>query len=94
MSMAAHGARRLLAMAENTASVVAIELLAAAQGCDFHVPLRSSEALETVRAVIRAKVPTLGNDRHFHPDIAAAIALVRSGELINLSGVALPQVAA
>lgn len=50
VSMAAHGARRLLAMAENAAHVIGIELLAAAQGCDFHAPLRSSAALEAARA--------------------------------------------
>jgi len=53
VSMAAHGARRLLAMAENAAQVVGIELLAAAQGCDFHAPLRSSMALERARACLR-----------------------------------------
>ena len=37
--MAAHGACRLAAMAENAINVVAIELLAAAQGCDFHAPM-------------------------------------------------------
>ena len=61
--MAAHGARRLLAMAGNAANVVAIELLAAAQGCDFHAPLRSSEPLERVRALLRARVPHLEDDR-------------------------------
>ena len=40
VSMAAHGARRLLAMVENATAVLGIELLAAAQGCDFHAPLR------------------------------------------------------
>jgi histidine ammonia-lyase len=81
VSMAAHGAKRLLQMVENTQSVVAIELLAAAQGCDFHAPLRSSAALERARACIREKVPTLGDDRHFYPDIQAALALVRDGQL-------------
>jgi len=42
VSMAAHGARRLLPMVENAVSVIGIELLAAAQGCDFHAPLRSA----------------------------------------------------
>jgi histidine ammonia-lyase len=49
VSMAAHGARRLLPMAENAAAVVAIELLSAAQGCDFHAPLASSPPLEAAR---------------------------------------------
>ncbi len=46
VSMATHGARRLHDMAENAASVVAIELLAATQGLDFRHPLKSSAPLE------------------------------------------------
>ena len=83
VSMAAHGARRLLEMVKNTQSIIAIELLAAAQGCDFHAPLKSSAALEAARACIRAKVPTLHDDRHFYPDIQAALALVRDGALVR-----------
>ena len=81
VSMAAHGARRLMQMAENAANVIGIELLAAAQGCDFHAPLRSSAALEIVRATLRAQVPTLEEDRYFHPDMVTATNLVRSGAL-------------
>jgi histidine ammonia-lyase len=92
VSMAAHGARRLLAMAENAANVVGIELLAAAQGCDFHAPLRSSAALEAARATLRAQVPTLQDDRYFHPDMIAATDLVRSGALAASVGVELPGV--
>ena len=54
VSMATHGARRLAAMAANAASIVGIELLCAAQGCDFHAPLASSASLEAVRALVRA----------------------------------------
>ena len=55
VSMAAHGARRLLAHGRTTpVAVVGIELLAAAQGCDFHAPLRSSPPLEAVRQLVRA----------------------------------------
>ena len=86
VSMAAHGARRLAPMVENALAVIGIELLAAAQGCDFHRPLTSSPALEGVREALRATVPHLGEDRHLHPDIAAAIALVRSGEVIAAAG--------
>ena len=82
VSMAAHGARRLLPMIDNAAAVVAIELLAAAQGCDFHAPLTSSAALEAVRRAVRADVAHLDDDRYFHPDIEAAMALVRSGAVI------------
>jgi histidine ammonia-lyase len=86
VSMAAHGARRLMGMVENAMAVLGIELLAAAQGCDFHAPLRSSAALEAVRTLTRSKVPHLDDDRHFHPDMEAANALVRSGAVIAAAG--------
>lgn len=94
VSMAAHGARRLLAMTDNLAHVLGIELLAACQGCDFHAGLASSEALERARAVLRAKVPMLDEDRHFHPDMVAATALVASGTVADAAGVDLPGVMA
>jgi formiminoglutamase len=81
--MAAHGARRLLDMAENATAVLGIELLAAAQGIDFHAPLASSTPLEAARATLRAIVPTLEDDRHFHPDMEAANGLIRSGALLR-----------
>jgi histidine ammonia-lyase len=86
VSMAAHAARRLLSMAANTASVLGIELLAAAQGCDFHAPLRSSPPLERVRALLREIVPHLEEDRYLHPDIEAAVQLLRSGALADAAG--------
>ncbi|ESY65517.1 histidine ammonia-lyase [Mesorhizobium sp. LNHC252B00] len=93
VSMAAHGARRLIGMVENATAVIGIELLAAAQGCDFHAPLASSAALEAVRKLVRAEVPHLDNDRHFHPDMEKAIAMVRSGATIRAAGtVALPSI--
>ena len=90
VSMAAHGAVRLLAMVSNAANVIGIEALAAAQGCDFHAPLRSSDALEAARAAIRGVVPTLEEDRHFAPDMAAATALVASGALAEAVAMELP----
>src|SRR5271166_3142568 len=82
VSMAAHGARRLLGMVENASAVIGIEWLAAAQGCDFHAPLLSSASLEEVRAMLRKEVPHLDEDRYFHTDMATAIALVRAGALV------------
>ncbi|WP_414696150.1 histidine ammonia-lyase [Phenylobacterium sp.] len=94
VSMAAHGARRLAPMAENLAGVLAIELLAAAQGCDFHAPLSSSPALESVRAAVRGRVAHLDDDRHMEPDLQAALALVRSETLLHAVGaIPLPAVA-
>jgi histidine ammonia-lyase len=91
VSMAAHAACRLAPMAENAANVVAIELLAAAQGCDFHAPMQSSVPLERARAALRERVPHLQDDRFLAPDIAAAAELVRSGALVAATGAALPE---
>ncbi|MGH6653056.1 MAG: histidine ammonia-lyase [Sphingopyxis sp.] len=84
VSMAAHGARRLAEMAANVDAVLAIELLAAGQGCDFHGGLTSSPSVERVRAALRAEVPTLDEDRHMAPDIEAASAMIRLGKLVEL----------
>jgi histidine ammonia-lyase len=86
VSMSAHAARRLPVMAENAVAVVAIELLAAAQGCDFLAPLTSSAPLERVRKLVRGVVPTLVEDRYLQPDIEAAIGLVRSGAVAHAAG--------
>jgi histidine ammonia-lyase len=93
VSMAAHGSRRLLEMAQNAMAVIAIELLAAAQGCDFQAPLRSSDALEEARARLRQAVPKLDNDRYFHPDLESANRIIRSGSLISAVAVDLPGIA-
>jgi histidine ammonia-lyase len=90
VSMAAHGARRLMPMAANTAAVLGIELLAAAQGCDFHRPLRSSQVLEAVRDRVRREVPGLVEDRYLAPEIATAAVLVRSDDLSRLADRWLP----
>ena len=87
VSMAAHGARRLLAMVENAVNVIAIELLAAAQGLEFHAPLGSSPPLERVRAELRERVPVLEEDRYLAPDIIAAADLVRSGALATSANI-------
>jgi len=84
VSMAAHGARRLLDMAENAASVVAIELLAATQGLDFRRPLKSSKPLEEAAQKIRSLVGPYERDRYFAPDIAAITSFVRAGALRKL----------
>ncbi|HEU4380707.1 MAG TPA: histidine ammonia-lyase [Hyphomicrobiaceae bacterium] len=91
VSMAAHAARRLLPMAENLVQILAIELLAACQGCDFHAPLASSRPLEAVRKLVRAEVAHLDDDRYMAPDIGKAAALVRSGAVVKATAIALPQ---
>ena len=79
VSMATFAARRLGKMVENTASIVAIELLAAAQGIDFRQPLGTSPALSIAHQKIRQLVPFYERDRLFEPDIQQIKNLVLSG---------------
>ena len=78
-SMAFQATRRLHSMLDNTASIVAIEWLAAAQALDFRRPLQSSPALELLHAQLRQHVPHLEKDRPIASDITAATALVEAG---------------
>lgn len=84
VSMAAHGSRRLQPMLRNAEAVVGIELLVAAQGCDFHAPMTSSDVLESVRAQLRSSVDFMDHDRWMYADIEAAIRLVRGGSLVKV----------
>jgi histidine ammonia-lyase len=84
VSMATFAARRLSAMIANTAHILGIELLAAAQGIEFLRPLQSSAAIEEAHAVLRARCPALTQDRHLAPDIERATRLVRDGSLTRI----------
>ena len=86
VSMATHGALRLHRMNANTEGIVAIELLAAAEGIDFRRPLESSTALEAAHAAIRTRIPRRLVDRTFSDDIAEARALIQSGSFAQFVG--------
>jgi histidine ammonia-lyase len=79
VSMATHAARRLGDMAENTATIVGIELMAAADGIGFHAPLATSARLTPAIAALRGRVAPVERDRFLAGDIEAARALVASG---------------
>jgi histidine ammonia-lyase len=81
VSMATYCGRRLYDMVQNTATIVGIELLAAAQGIDFHDGLKTSALLEQTHQLLREKVTFYDKDRYFAPDIEAAKQLVLSGDL-------------
>ncbi|MGF1549654.1 MAG: histidine ammonia-lyase [Sphingomonadaceae bacterium] len=78
VSMATHGAARACRVAGNAAGVVGIELLAAAQGIDFHAPLETSPRLRQAHGAIRARVPHLDGDRY----LADELGLMRE-EVLN-----------
>lgn len=86
VSMATHAARRLGDMADNTATIVGIELLAAAQGVDFHAPLKTATPLQSAIALLRRQVPHYHRDHYFAPDIAAAKKLVEEGAFLPFAG--------
>jgi histidine ammonia-lyase len=84
VSMATFAARRLQGMISNTAHILGIELLAAAQGIEFLRPLKSSSVLEEVHALLRKDIAAHHVDRYLAPDIAHATELVRNGSLARL----------
>ncbi|MCA8867447.1 MAG: histidine ammonia-lyase [Rhodobacteraceae bacterium] len=85
VSMACHGARRLLEMADNLAGIIAIEALAAAQGVELRAPLGTSPKLAAYIAGIRQQIPALTSDRLIAPDIKTATILVNQGALLPAS---------
>jgi histidine ammonia-lyase len=86
VSMATHAARRLLDMAGNAGNIVAIELMAAAQGVDLLAPLATSPKLAGVHAGLRRRVAPLDHDRIMAPDIAAAHAFLHDHPFLDLVG--------
>ncbi len=81
VSMATFAAHRLQPMIANTAHILGIELLAAAQGIEYLRPLQSSVALEQAHALLRSTCPAMDRDRYLAPDIERATGLVTHGAL-------------
>ncbi|MGY0218322.1 histidine ammonia-lyase [Endozoicomonadaceae bacterium StTr2] len=84
VSMATHAARRLGNMASNTGYILAVEILAAAQGIEFRRPHKTSPKLEQAVSRLRQHVPFYDKDRYFAPDIEAAAKLIKSGSWNDL----------
>jgi histidine ammonia-lyase len=87
VSMATYAARRLAPMAANTARIVAIELLAAAQGVDLRRPLATSAPLAKAMELIRADVSFWDRDRAFAPDLEAIRKRVERGDFAALASI-------
>ena len=80
VSMGMTSALKLRQTVENAENVLAIELLAAAEGLDFRAPLRSSKPIERARELIRAMVPRVTQDRSLSPDIERLADAIRAGQ--------------
>lgn len=86
VSMAAHGARRLMQMNANLSNIIGIELLCAAQGVECRAPLKTSPKLQAVLGRLRQDVPSLGNDRFMAPELKLAACLVIGGDISSAAG--------
>lgn len=84
VSMGMGGARRLAPMMANLQNILAIELLAAAQGIDLLAPLRPGVEARRAHEMIRALSPALDADRSLSAEIAAVCAAVGRGEFAAL----------
>ena len=82
VSMGAHAAMKLQTVHDQVRTVLAIELLCAAQGVDLRLPPRPGPGLRAAHEVLRARVPLMAVDRPIAPDIQAVRAMIDDGSLI------------
>ena len=94
VSMATWAALRLHDMLDNVARIVAIELLAAAQGIEFHRPRRGSDSIEKAIAEIRSVSSRYEEDRSLAADIERLAQLVNEGLFHSWAAGNMPSAAA
>lgn len=82
VSMGVTAARKALSIVENVEGVLGIELVCAGQAREFHLELRAGKGAHAAHEALRKHVKPLARDRWLHDDLASAIELVRSGELV------------
>jgi histidine ammonia-lyase len=80
VSMAPIAARKACQIARNAAGIVAVEMIAAAQGVDHHAPLKTSGKLQSIHATVRAISPRLEADRYWADEMASMQSAVLAGE--------------
>jgi histidine ammonia-lyase len=83
VSMGATSATKLLEIVKNTETVLAIELMSAAQALDFIHPLKAGKGVEAAHAEIRKSISFAESDHLFYDDIQSALQLVRGGALVR-----------
>jgi histidine ammonia-lyase len=83
VSMSTTAARKCRAVVTNTTRVLAGEVLCAAQGLEFHRPLRAGRGVDAAYRHVRSQVRPLGRDRTLHRDLEAVERLIRSGSLLG-----------
>ena len=83
VSMAPIAARKAGQIARNAAGVIAVELMAAAEGIDYHAPLKTSAKLQAIHAKVRAFSPQFTADRYWADEMAALQAAVVDGGITS-----------
>jgi histidine ammonia-lyase len=84
--MGSVAALKLLQVYDNVETVLAIELLTAAQALDYRHPLRPGRGVEAAHQRIRSQIPHREADYLFHEDLQPMFRLIRSEELLLASG--------
>jgi histidine ammonia-lyase len=82
VSMAPIAARKAGQIARNAAGVIAVELMAGAEGIDYHAPLKTSPKLAQVHDAVRARSPHFTADRYWADEMSALQAAVLAGEIV------------
>jgi histidine ammonia-lyase len=89
VSMGAHASLKLARIHDHVRTVLAVELLCAAQGLDLRRPVRPGPGLRAAHAHLRGVVPAMDRDRPIAPDIAAVRRLIDDGSLLAAARAAL-----
>ena len=82
-SMGSIAAQKCFRILQNTQTVIAIELMTAAQGIDFHAPLKCGKGTNAAYKTIRSKIKHLHVDRILHDDIQTALGMVKDGNILK-----------
>lgn len=81
--MGSIAAQKSLKVVQNLASVLAVEYICAAQGIDFHAPLKTGRGLQPVYELLRSQLPHLNEDRVIYNDLQIARELIESGAVLR-----------
>ena len=81
VSMAPIAARKAAQITRNVAGVIAVELMAAAEGIDYHAPLKTSPKLEEVHSAVRSRSAHFTADRYWADEMSALQSAVMGGEI-------------
>ncbi len=88
VSMGSISATKAARVVEHLRQVLAIEIMVAAQGLDFRLPLNAGTGARAAHACVRERVRTLDGDRELHEDMSTVAEMVRERVLLARVGAA------